>query len=200
VKTAKPLLFILAASLAFFVFAEWLYTDIAGFGWRKAKDQYSEYGKKLGLEYKGPEFDYQIGQLLGTYRNHEVRVLPDEQARIEVRLEVSNQVNLSTQQSHDVNSHAGMEWINSRYPSFNNFFATRYASPVLALQLADAKQLAEFLEVFQRKWGRPMEYLIIDDTSLVISMRYGWQTYIPVDVVESLLPDLISLAETIEAL
>ncbi len=199
-RTLKPILVMLAGLLAFFMVTEALYFDMGGFGWRKAKQQFGEYGQALGLEFIAPDFDYQIGQLAGTYESHEVRILPDEQARIEVQLNVPERVELSTLPFHRKIPPSGMKQVESRYSSFNRFFKTRYAAPGLARQLAESESLAEFLEVFQEKWGRQLEYLTLSDTTLTASLRYGWQSYIPGDVVKTLLPDLIELAERFEAL
>ena len=180
--------------------SEALYLDLGGFGWRKAKQQFSEYGKVLGLEFTSPDFDYQIGQLTGTYENHEIRVLPDEQARIEVQLNTTERLELSTRPFYRKTPPSGMERVESRYPSFNHFFKTRYAAPELARQLAGSEMLEKALAGFQKKWGQQLEYLMVSDNMLTVSLRYGWQSYIPGDVIKAMLPDLIVLAERFEAL
>ncbi len=200
VKPLKPVLLILTGLIAFFMVTEAFYYDLGGFGWRKAKEQFSESGKLLGLEFTAPDFDYRIGQLTGTYENHEVRILPDEQAQIEVKLNVTRPLELSTQAFQRTSPPSGMAVIESRYPAFNHFFETRYADPALAQLLAESESFAAFLEDFQKKWGRQLEYLMLSDTTLTVSLRYGLQSYIPGSVLKALLPDLIELADRLEAL
>ncbi len=193
-------LVIVLALIVFLVVTEFFFFDFTGFGWRKAKKEFSNAGKKLGLNFIKPKYKFNIGELKGVYENHEVVVVPDDGAKIKIKLDYDGNMELRTVSDNYTSPPNGMQHIQANGSVFNSFFKTRYAHASLASKISQSDELAQFIKIFKGKWGRKIEYLEINNSSLIVSMKYGKESYIPSKVINDILPDLVKLAGIIETL
>lgn len=120
---------ILVAGLVVLGLDRLFFLDITKMGWRRAARDLPEFAAKMGLHFLQGKFDYEIGEIRGTFHGRPIAVMPDDQASIDVTLLGRLEIQMGTYQSRL--RHPPEGWIDfaSGGQYIDDFFKTRLASP-----------------------------------------------------------------------
>ncbi|MGC4068228.1 MAG: hypothetical protein QM784_26985 [Polyangiaceae bacterium] len=162
---------------------------------RRAKDDYPALAERLGLEYRRPSSDAQIGVLHGKLRGFLVHIDPDDQRKLIVRFRGTPQLDLRNYESQ--RRPRGTDYFSTGDRSADRFLKTRYATPELVERLT-AGRLAARLPPFFDTYRHEVKEFHVTEHGITCMLDFGNPRFIPVDAIEALLPTLLDLAEVIE--
>jgi hypothetical protein len=191
---------LVAGSVLYIGLWKFLYIDLTMRGWKAAKTNYPRLAEKMNLAFKQAALNHHIGEISGVFNGCQVAVKPDDNAAIEVRFHATPDLFLSSIDPENMNPYQGMVRFDSDNAAFNRFFLTRFANPAIASALREQSSALEFVDLFVKKWARPIQRFDISRNGIACRFKYGGQTYIPTTVLESILPELCSFAQSFEAL
>lgn len=160
-----------------------------------ARSMFPGLGKKLGLTFIASSYKNGVGRLEGDYRGYKVTVDPDDQRRIFLRFRTQPAVELHSY-VHNKRSSPGQRSFRPVSRILSQQFKTAHASPALI----EAFNANETLPALIRpiKFVRELKTLSVTSTGVTAIFEYGNPPYIPVDIVDDLLPRLVALAEVFE--
>ena len=170
--------------------------DVFKVGWRKAAQELPEFAAAHGLEFTAPTLRHEMGSAVGSFNGRDVRVLPDERARLEVLLR-GPELQLSTSRPQ-VAAPENMQPFETGRLGFDRFFKTRYAGSLVAAKLVANAPLVSFVEDQLMRWWFTLRFIEIGPSVLRCSVIYGQASYLPAHVLDELLPELCELARLIE--
>lgn len=164
-------------------------------GHRAAAKRYPALAERLGLTYRASAYRSGIGTLSGSYQGFMVIVDPDEQRRIRVRFETAPAVDLRTYE-RDSGPPKVMRTVFTRDKKFDGFFKTRWAADRERTILEGLERPAALVTPFRGL--RELKELSITTVGVSAVFDFGNPPYIPVAIVEELLPALVNLARVFE--
>jgi hypothetical protein len=162
----------------------------------KATQDFPAFAQAEGLQHQQRQ-PGEIGVLTGTYQGFELRVDPDEGAKIWLRFTHAPKVELRTFKFHK-RQPAGMEPLLSSYQTFEGYFADRYVGPAVNELLS---KLEEDLDAIVRDLKTaPHRVIALSITSEGIECRLQVEriAYISTDTLRYLLPRLVRLAKVFD--
>lgn len=189
-----------AASIFYIGLWKLFYIDLTKRGWKNAKVNYPLLARKMNLAFEEGELDRNIGEIAGVFNGCQVAVKPDENATIEIRFQSTPDLFLSSIDPENMKPYPRMVRFDTENAAFNRYFLTRFASPAISSALKEKSSALQFADLFVKKWARPIQRFDISRNGIACRFKYGGQTYIPATVLESILPELCSFAESLEAL
>lgn len=166
-------------------------------GRRRARQQFPEVSRDLGLDYTPPRYDGAVGTLTGSYRGRVVRIDPDDQRLIKVRFHASPRIDLRSYE-HSLRAPFDMVTINSGDRAFDRFFKTRFAVEAIAQRIALEKEPGRHLTPFMGRFARQVQSLTVTGEGVVCRLDFGSPPYIPAGALHELLPACVALADLIE--
>lgn len=166
-------------------------------GRRRARQQFPELSRELGLEFTPPRYAGAVGTLTGVYKGRTVRIDPDDQRLIKVRFHASPRIDLRSYE-HAQRAPFDMVTIHSSDRTFDRFFKTRFASEGVAERIAAAPDPGRVLEPFMGRFARQVQSLTVTGDGVVCRLDFGTPPYIPAGALHELLPACVSLADLIE--
>lgn len=176
------------------------YLDLTKRGWKNAKANYPRLAKKMNLAFNKAALNHQIGEIAGVFNGCQVAVKPDENAAIEIRFQSTPHLFLSSIDPENMKPYPGMVRFDTENAAFNRYFLTRFASPAISSVLTETSGALQFVDLFVKKWARPIQRFDISRNGIACRFKYGVQSFIPTSVLESILPELCSFAESFETL
>lgn len=179
---------------------KFLYIDLTKRGWKDAKRNYPRLAKGMNLTFQEASLNHHIGKISGVLNGFHVAVKPDDNATIEVRFHTTRDLFFSSIDPENMAPYPGMVRFDTGNAAFNRYFLTRFASPAVSSALKEQSSALQFVDLFVKKWARPIKRFDISSNGIACRFKYGGQTYIPAAVLESILLELCSFAETFEAL
>jgi hypothetical protein len=191
-------LLVVVLLVAYYFATEYFFLDLTGSGWKKARAEFPAVAKELDLTLAAPKYDFQIGEMDGTYQGYDVRVLPDDGAMVQLDLGNESNIELDTERESSV-EHGALRKITFRSAALNSFFPTRYASDSISGQLADSDRLAQFAAQFSKHWGRQVARLRVDNRYIRCYFPNGRERYIPGPSIGPILRDLANLAAILQS-
>jgi hypothetical protein len=171
-------------------------------GHKKAIQAFPALAQELGLDFVAPRYAKAQGTLVGEIDGRRVHVDPDEQQRILIRFKPGTTaspppIDLRTYE-HSLRAPFGMVTVYSVDRAVDQFFRTRFASPELAEQLAEADELAARIEPFRGAFAHNLKGLSVTGEGITCTLDFGRPQHIPAEAVRELVPACLALAELIE--
>ncbi|BBO67186.1 hypothetical protein DSCA_11160 [Desulfosarcina alkanivorans] len=160
--------------------------DFFGVGRFMAKKKLPEVAKNLGLKEKPGSSPRSFNEYSGKFKGHFVKVLP-ESASVTVFMRHIPNLKLS-----NIYKTANFDTGDAR---FDRFFTERTAPPDVGEKIAASAELIEFADLLRRKWKRRCEFIEARFDNVACSMNYGNGHYIPADILEPILSDLVRFAD-----
>lgn len=175
---------------------------VCAFVWRKlgrrrARHQFPDLARELGLSFTPPRHAGCIGTLSGTFRGRAVRVDPDDQRSIKVRFRGDPRIDLRSYE-HSVRAPFDMVTIHSGDRAFGRVFKTCFASEEIASRIAAAENPGRHVEPFRGRFARQVQSLTVTGEGVVCRLDFGTPPYIPAGALHELLPACVALADLIE--
>jgi hypothetical protein len=165
-------------------------------GNRRAAKLYPELGRRLGLRYRPSPYRNGVGSLVGHYQGFAVVIDPDDQRRIRLRFETGPAVDLRSYLRDSGPAH-GMRTVFTRDKKFDGFFKTRWAADAERKMLESLEAPGHYIQPFHMI--RELKELNVTNVGISCVFDYGSPPYIPVEVVEHILPAMAALARLFEA-
>jgi hypothetical protein len=191
---------IVVASILYVGLWKLFYIDLTMRGWKDAKNNYPRLAKEMNLAFNKAALNHHIGEIAGIFNGCQVIVKPDDNAAIEIRFQSTPDLFLSSIDPENMKPYPGMVRFDSENAAFNRYILTRFASPAIASALTEKSGELQFVDMFVKNWARPIQRFDISRNGIACRFKYGGQTYIPTTVLESILPEMCSFAQSFEAL
>ena len=139
-----------------------------------------------------------MGLVHGMYRDRSIAIDPDNRATVRLDLPHLPDVRLSSSSPHPSFKKEGMAIFDWGSTYLNGYFRTRLS----VLQVDGNRHRARLTEIERiiKRWRFKLRYLKVSGGTLTCSFKYGQATYIPKQVLEEFLPDMIRFAKAIESL
>ncbi len=183
---------IIIALLLFLGMCELLYLDITGLGLRKALHEFPAAAKELGFIQEKDRSSRPFGTYAGIYNGYNFTIDPDSNATVQLHMNpVPGVEEFSTRQ--------GQTNFDSGDKGFDNFFKTRLVSAELGQKLREAVAFLAYTVEFGKRWKGKYNYIRMYKDSIYCSFKYGSGHYIPASVLEKIIPDLVKLADLLQA-
>ena len=180
----------IGALLSFWGITHLLNLDMLGFGKKKAMREFPEEAKKLGFRLKTSRHG-QFGVYSGKYNGYFFTIDPDSNATIHLSMPTIPGLRLST-----IYNKTDFE---TGSPGFDQLFSERSAPPEIREKLCGAKKLLAFADTFGTRWKKKCRFIKVVQDGIYCSFKYGSSSYIPAPVLEKIVPDLVELANLIQA-
>jgi len=170
------------------------YFDIFWFGFRACKKNLKKTAIQLNLKFIPPTYKYEIGKVEGLYKGYNVQIEPDSNATITVALKNMPNIEFRKSKNQKVNpKHID----GGKY--FNEFFKTRTAHKHDKVEKGIQASKNEFAFLKESTLAKSyIDYLSVDEYDLRISLKHGFNSYIPAKLIKPLLDDLTTLAKILE--
>jgi hypothetical protein len=211
------------AFLGFFavlIYQSWLRHHL---NYQEAKRIFPTLAQELGLHYRKPKDDKQIGVIGGKYKGYSVKIDADSNfEKITVRLRFETSLNLSMEKWNQEN-------VTFELPRLNRFFRSREASPELLRKLHEKREAAtvseaglgagyreaagglvlepsaaEVLDAFVGRWKGKLSRFQVVRSEIHVAPVLGSQDESVQSIspahVRALLPELIEVARAIDGL
>ena len=188
-----PVATIIVGLLFFWGMSELFFLDILGLGRRKAIHQLPKAAKKFGFKEDKSKTSHNYGKYTGTYGGYNFVVNPESSATIELHMDPVPGLEEIATYRKQTNFDSGNN-------GFDGFLKTRLVSDDLARKLRDATPFLEHTVQFVKRWKRPCNYFQIYKDTIYFSFKYGMGHYIPASVLEEIVPDLVKLADLLQAI
>ena len=183
---------IIIALLLFVGFCELLYLDITGLGRRKALREFPAAAKKFGFIQKKSRSSRPFGTYTGTYKGYNFTIEPDSNATVQLHMDPVPGIEEFITRQGQTNFDSGDK-------GFDNVFKTRLVSAELGQTLREAVAFLTYTVQFGKRWKGKYNYIQIYKDSIYCSFKYGSGHYIPASVLEKIIPDLVKLADLLQA-
>ena len=171
---------------------DFFYMDITGLGRRKALRKFPEAAQKFGFIQEKSRSSRPFGIYTGIYKGYNFKINPDSNATIHLEMNpVPGLTEFITRQ--------GQTNFDSGDKGFDKFFKTRLVSPELGQKLREAVAFLTYTVQFGKRWKRKYNYIQIYEDSIYCSFKYGSGRYIPGPVLEKIIPDLVKIADLLQA-
>jgi len=159
-----------------------------------ARAEYPAIARQLGLTFRTSRYRTGVGTLVGSIEGFKVIVDPDEQRRIMVSFSEAPGV-VAYHKADNRRPPPGHAAIRLKNPRVAAFFPTCWATPAGALLLADG----EALEPLVRLLGgsRAVKDVNLTASGVIVAFDFGNPPFIPGEVVQSVVPAVIRLAQTL---
>ncbi len=180
------------ALLLFIGICELLYLDITGLGRRKAFREFPEVAKKFGFIQKKSRSSKPFGTYTGAYSGYNFKIDPDSNATIQLQMNPIPGLK-------EFITHKGHTNFDSGDQRFDHFFKTRLVSAKLGQKLRKATHFITYAVQFGRAWKGKYNYIQIYSDSIYCSFKYGSGHYIPASILEKIIPDMVKLADLLQA-
>ena len=177
---------ILSLFLAIFLIGDFFYMDILGVGRFMAKRKLPEVAKNLGFKEKPGSSPGCFNEYSGTYKGHFVKIQP-ESATITVFMRHIPNLKLS-----NIYKETNFDTGNAK---FDRFFSERKAPKEVGEKFSASKELIEFADHLRLNWKRKCKFIEARFDNVACAMKYGNGHYIPADVLEPIVSDLVQLAD-----
>jgi hypothetical protein len=166
------------------------------FGRKRAKRDFPSLAAELGLGHVPARHVGGLGVISGTFRGREVRIDPDDQRMIKVRLGRAPRVDLRSYEN--AVRPFDMVTVYSKDRSFDRFFKTRFAAESIARRIANTEAPGHCLAAFTGRYARQVQSVAVTADGVVCRLDFGNPPYIPPDAMRELLPACVALADLIE--
>jgi hypothetical protein len=181
---------ILSIALAFvvsvFLIGDFMYMDLLGVGRFMAKRKLPEVAQNIGLKEKPGSSKRSFNEYFGKFKGHFVKVFP-ENADVIVYMRHIPNLKLST-----IYTETNFDTGDAR---FDRFFTERMATKDAGQKIAASGELMEFSDQLRRRWKKKCKFIEVRFDNVACAMKYGNGHYIPADVLEPILSDLVQLAD-----
>jgi hypothetical protein len=185
-NTSLTIIVVLALLSGFFFLGDFFYMDILGIGRFMAKRKLPEVAKRLGLREKPGSSPSSFNEYKGTFKGHFVKVDP-ESASVTVFMRHIPNLKLST-----IYQNTNFDTGDAR---FDRFFTERMAPAPVAAKIAASEALRAFAQTLRNRWKSKCKFIEARFDNVACAMKYGNGHYIPADVLEPILTDLVHLAD-----
>ena len=159
---------------------------------------------RIGLQHKPSKYIKEFGEFQGNINGHDVCVILDNrmESKISVNLKNSYQgfeISLSKSNRRLEKNTVNFKTLNWK---FNWTFKTKQASSYLAKEVIKNNVLINLLNSFYAKWIFKLDKLVIDNNEIYCTLKYGFIffPYIPASKLESLISELIAIADRLESI
>ena len=171
---------------------EFFHMDITGLGRRKALREFPEAAQKFGFVHKKSRSSRPFGTYTGIYSGYSFKIDPDSNATIHLEMNpVSGLTEFITRK--------GKTNFDSGDKGFDRFFKTRIVSAELGQKLREATAFLAYTVQFGKRWNGKYNYIQIYKDSIYCSFKYGNGHYIPASVLKKIIPDMVRLADLLQA-
>lgn len=145
---------------------------------------------ELGLSFEASDSKDGIGRITGAYRGHALEILPDETT---IRLQLHRRPSLR------LATHDGKTRFSFGVPALDRFFRTRKA-----MDGPPSPEVTQALGRLVERWARQIAELSLADGAITVRPRQGAHSdtrfcYLPPALVRGILPDLIAVADALDA-
>ena len=148
--------------------------------------------KELGFIQEKDRSSRPFGTYAGIYNGYNFTIDPDSNATVQLHMNpVPGVEEFSTRQ--------GQTNFDSGDKGFDNFFKTRLVSAELGQKLREAVAFLAYTVEFGKRWKGKYNYIRMYKDSIYCSFKYGSGHYIPASVLEKIIPDLVKLADLLQA-
>ena len=171
---------------------ELLFLDITSLGRRKAMRQFPVAAKTFGFVRQPSRASKPIGTYTGTYKGYDFKIDPDSNATIQLQMKPIDGIREFITKKGETNFQSGV-------PQFDSLFKTRLVSEELGQRLRNDKRFFTFAAQFAKRWRWKSNYIQIYSDSIYCSLKYGNGRYIPASVLEQIVPDIVELANFLQA-
>jgi hypothetical protein len=161
-----------------------------------ARAQYPESAKRLGLAYEPSPYKKGVGRMEGMYQGFRVTVDPDDQRRIFLRFASAPAVELHSY-VHNKRSSSGQRPFRPTSRVLSQQFKTAHGSQSVIDAVNAHPDLPGELRPF--KFLKQLKTLSVTSAGVTAVFDFGNPPYIPVSIVEDVLPRLALLARVLEA-
>jgi hypothetical protein len=151
----------------------------------------------LNLTHHAPRSPGDIGALSGQFGGYDVRIDPDEAARISLRFSGAPRVALRTF-SFLKRAPQSFQVMTTAYRQFNAYFVERYASDAVITALLKMGDLDQEVAKL-RASPQPIETLSISDEGIDCRLQFERVVAVSAEAVEYLLPVLVHWAQAIDS-
>ncbi len=189
-KRLSPYIIIPLLLLIIWLIGDLMFMDILGVGRLMAKRKLPEVAKSMGFKEKPGSSPRSFNEYSGKYKGHFVKVEP-ESATITVYMRHIPNLDLSTTYKKTK--------FDTGNPKFDRFFTERMAPKDVGEKISRSDELIEFVGVFGKKWKRKCKFVAVSYDNVRCAMKYGNGHYIPADVLEPIISDLIQMADLLNA-
>lgn len=167
-------------------------------GRARSTQDFPEFARSQGLQHQPARDAAGAGRLSGNYHGYELRVDPDEEARIVLRFAGAPQISLRTFGYH---KRPPSNWkpIITRYRRFDAHFKERYATPQVAQRLDALGDLDTALQRLEQ-CPQPISSLSISSDGIECRLKIQRISYISVETLSYLLPLLLTWAQALDPL
>jgi len=83
--------------------------------------------------------------------------------------------------------------------SFDGAFKTRRASAEMAGKIKGSPELLQFAAQFASHWKWKANYIQVYPDAVYCSLKYGNGRYIPASVLKTIIPEMVTLADLLQA-
>lgn len=159
-----------------------------------ARAEYPAVASELGLTFRPSRYKTGVGTLIGTFEGFKVLVDPDEQRRIMVSFSAAPGVVLYHKADHrrPPPGHSSIRLKNQRAAAF---FPTCWATSEGAALLEDGEELEPLVRLLSG--SRAVKDVNLTASGVIVTFDFGNPPFIPSQVVRSVVPALIRLAQTL---
>ena len=146
----------------------------------------------MALYKKKSRSSRQFGTYTGVYNGYTFTIDPDRNATVHLQMDPIPGLKEFITRKGQTNFDSGDQ-------GFDNFFKTRLVSVELGRKLREAAPFVTYTVQFGRTWKGKYNYVQIYDDGIYCSFKYGNGYYIPASVLERIIPDLVKLADLLQA-
>lgn len=160
-----------------------------------ARASYAKTAERLGLSYVPSAYRNGVGRMEGEFQGYRVTVDPDDQKRILLKFKSAPAVEMHSY-VHNKRPAPGQRSFRPSSRVLSAQFRTCQASPELIDAVERDEALSEALRPL--KFLRQLKTLSVTANGITAVFDYGSPSYIPSEVVQDVLPRLVSLAQIFE--
>jgi len=155
---------------------------------------------KLSLKCKQSRDYSKFGELSGKIQKHKVLVTPDDNKKLIVFFKSKYQIDISTYKSNYRPTSDEPDF-NTQNWKFNKIFKTRRANIELSDSIDKYPELTNYLVSFYMRWIWHLDFICIEESHISCAFNYGapFHLYLPANVLQKILPELIVLAQQIDS-
>lgn len=179
------------SGIIFIALGEFLYLDYTGLGKRKALKEFPAAAKEFGFELTKKRSSQSFGFFTGHYDGYDFNITPDYSAKITLKMKTIKGLN-------EISTAPGNIDFVCQNPLFNKMFKTRQSTEDVIPVIQQATRFHKGAIAFAQQWRRPSDYIGINDSEIRVTLRYGHGSHIPASVLRQIIPDMITLADTIQ--
>jgi hypothetical protein len=183
---------ILLAGICFLIVTDViLLRDLTGLGKRKAQQEFPIQAEAMGFHLKEKTSSGDIGEYTGKIGSYQCRIRSDYGAEIIVQMPpIKGLTNIMNVGEHR-NKYLEDKNLITAFPYFET-------DRLLTKKINQSQALKANLLKFNKKWHRTTEFIDINNDYIRVSFKYGMSTYIPAGALKEIIPDLLTLTDTMQ--